>query len=107
MRISQSISRRGKKDDDIGRIKNAWTLRLTHTDEQDQGTNKTWQYSTKQEAKDDVEPRKDELLSRVESKGRDPDDIETFQQWAEFAKRELLQTGDDQRRTKSCGCQIV
>lgn len=86
MRISQSIFRRGKKDGDIGRIKNAWTLRLVHTDEQDRKTSRTWQYATKQDAKDGVEKRKAELLALVESKGLGLADVKTFRQWAIYAK---------------------
>lgn len=86
MRINQSIFRRGKKEGDIGRIKNAWTLRLVHTDEQDRKTSRTWQYATKQDAKDGVEKRKAELLALVESKGLGLADVKTFRQWAIYAK---------------------
>jgi integrase len=86
MKINQSIFNRGKKGGDTGRIENTWTLRLTHTDEQENRTSKTWQYSTKQDAKDDTEKRKAELISFVESKGLDLGDIKTFKQWAEYAK---------------------
>lgn len=86
MKITQSIFKRGKKEGDIGRIKNPWTLRLIHTDEQEQKTSKTWQFATKQDAKDDIENCKGELLLLVESKGLGLGDVETFRQWAEFAK---------------------
>lgn len=86
MKINQSIFNRGKKGGDTGRIENTWTLRLTHVDERDQKTSKTWQYSTKQDAKDDVTNRKAELLGFIESKGLGLEDVKTFRQWAEYAK---------------------
>lgn len=86
MKIQQSIFRRGKSGGDIGRIQNTWTLRLSHNDEQGHRTTKTWQYATKQDAKDDLDNRKTELLALVESKGLELRDVETFRQWAEFAK---------------------
>jgi len=89
MKISQSIFRRGKTGGDIGRIQNAWTLRLTHTDEQENRTTKTWQYSTKQDAKDDIEKRKAQLIAFLESKGFDLGDVKTFKQWAEYAKADF------------------
>ena len=86
MKIQQSIFRRGRSGGDIGRVQNAWTLRLTHTDEHANKTGRTWQYATKQKAKDDIESRKAELIAFVESKGLGLDDVETFREWAEFAK---------------------
>ena len=86
MKISQSVFNRGKQGGDTGRIENTWTLRLTHTDERSQRTSKTWQYATKQDAKDDLENRKAELLAFVESKGLGLGDVKTFKQWAEYAK---------------------
>ncbi len=89
MKIYQSIFNRGKKGGDTGRIGNTWTLRLTHTDDYGDSTSKTWQYATKQDAKDDIENRKAELIGYVESKGRDLGDIKTFKQWAEYAKADF------------------
>ena len=89
MKINQSIFKRGKTGGDTGRIQNAWTLRLTHTDEWENKTNKTWQYATKQDAKDDVENRKAELVSFEESKGLGLDDVRTFKQWADYAKADF------------------
>ncbi len=89
MKIRQSIFRRGKTGGDIGRIVNTWTLRLTHTDEIGSKTSKTWQYATKQDAKDDIENRKAELISFIETKGLDLGDIKTFREWAEFAKSDF------------------
>lgn len=89
MKIYQSIFNRGKKGGDTGRIDNTWTLRLTHIDENDDKTSKTWQYATKQDAKDDLENRKAELVAFVESKGLDLGDIKTFRQWAEYAKADF------------------
>lgn len=89
MKISQSIFRRGKRGGDTGRIENIWTLRLTHIDELENRTSKTWQYATKQDAKDDIENRKPELISFVESKGRELGDVKTFRQWAEYAKADF------------------
>jgi integrase len=86
MKISQSIFARGKKGGDAKGYANAWTLRLTHIDERGQRTSKTWQYSIKQDAKDDVETRKAELSAFVESKGLGLKDVKTFRQWAEYAK---------------------
>jgi integrase len=86
MKIYQSIFNRGKQKGDTGRSKKTWTLRLTHTDEQAQRTSKTWQYATKQDAKDDIENRKPELIAFVESKGLGLGDVKTFRQWAEYAK---------------------
>lgn len=89
MKISQSIFRRGKTGGDIGRIQNAWTLRLTHTDDRGESISRTWQYATKHDAKDGIEKRKAELLGFVESKGRNLGDIRTFKQWAEYAKADF------------------
>ncbi len=89
MKISQSIFNRGKKGGDTGRIEKTWTLRLTHIDERENKTSKTWQYATKQDAKDDVENRKAELIQHIERKGLDLGDIKTFKQWAEYAKRDF------------------
>lgn len=89
MRINQSIFNRGKKGGKTGRIRNTWTLRLIHTDEHGNSTSKTWQYATKQDAKDDIEKRKRELVAIIESKGIDFGDIRTFRQWAEFAKSDF------------------
>ena len=89
MKISQSIFNRGKKGGDTGRIDKTWTLRLTHIDERENRTSKTWQYATKQDAKDDVENRKAELIRFVENKGLDLGDIKTFKQWAEHAKKDF------------------
>jgi integrase len=86
MKMYQSIFTRGKKGGDAKGYANTWTLRLTHTDEQGDSTSKTWQYATKQDAKDDVEKRKAELIAFVETKGLDLGDIKTFKQWAEYAK---------------------
>ncbi|MGB7069071.1 MAG: site-specific integrase [Pyrinomonadaceae bacterium] len=89
MKIYQSIFRRGKKSGDAEGYVNAWALRLTHTDERDQKTCKTWQYATKQDAKDDSENRKAELIQFVESKGLGLGDVKTFGQWAEYAKADF------------------
>lgn len=89
MKINQSIFNRGKKGGDTGRIDNTWTLRVTHTDERGNKTSKTWQYATKQDAKDDIENRKPELISFVESKGLDLGDVKTFSQWAAYAKADF------------------
>lgn len=89
MKINQTIFKRGKKGGDTGRIENTWTLRLTHIDEQDKKTSKTWQYPTKQDAKDDVGNRTPELIAFVETKGRDLGDVKTFKQWAEYAKADF------------------
>lgn len=89
MNIYKSIFRRGKKGGDTGRIENTWTLRLSHTDDQGDPTSKTWQYATKQDAKDDVENRKAELVAFIENKGLDLGDIKTFTQWAEHAKADF------------------
>lgn len=86
MKISQSIFNRGKQNGNTGRSKKTWTLRLMHTDEQGQRTSKTWQYGTKQDAKDAIEERKAELTAFVESKGLGLGDVKTFRQWAEYAK---------------------
>ncbi|MDQ3220256.1 MAG: site-specific integrase, partial [Acidobacteriota bacterium] len=89
MKIRQSIFNRGKQGGDTGRIENTWTLRLAHTDERENKTSKTWQYATKQDAKDDFENRKAEMILFVESKGLDLGDIKTFRQWAEYAKADF------------------
>src|SRR5438045_2447649 len=89
MKINQSIFTRGKKGGDAKGYANTWTLRLTHSDEQGDKTSKTWQYSTKQDAKDDIEVRKAELISFVQSKGLDLGDVKTFKQWAEYAKADF------------------
>lgn len=89
MKIYKSIFNRGKKGGDTGRIENTWTLRLTHVDERANKTSKTWQYATKQDAKDDVDKRKAELIRSVESKGLGLDDVKTFRQWAEYAKKDF------------------
>lgn len=89
MKISQSIFQRGKKGGDTGRIENTWTLRLTHIDELDNKISKTWQYATKQGAKDDIENRKADLIQFVQSKGLDLADVKTFKQWAEYAKADF------------------
>ncbi len=90
MRIKQSIFRRGKQGaDDAGSYQRVWTLRLTHIDEREQKTCKTWQYATKQDAKDDLENRKGELTAFVETKGLGLDDVKTFRQWAEYAKADF------------------
>lgn len=89
MKINQSIFNRGRKGGDTGRIEKTWTLRLTHIDDEGDKTNKTWQYATKQDAKDDIENRKAELVRFVESKGLDLGDIKTFRQWAEYAKADF------------------
>jgi integrase len=86
MRITKSIFNRGKKGGDADRLKKTWTLRLTHTDERGQKTSKTWQYATKQDAKDHLEQCKALLIAFVESKGLGLGDIKTFRQWAEYAK---------------------
>jgi len=86
MKIHQTIFNRGKKGGDTGRIENTWTLRLTHRDERGNTTSKTWQYGTKQDAKDDTEKRKAELTLLVESNGLGLGEIKTFKQWAEYAK---------------------
>ncbi len=87
MKITQSIFRRGRKDGDIGRIKNAWTLRLAHINEHGLRTSKTWQFATKQAAKDEIENCRAELAKFVEKKGLGLSEIQTFRQWADFAKR--------------------
>ena len=89
MKISQSIFIRGKKGGDAKGYANVWTLRLTHTDERENKTSKTWQYATKQDAKDDAENRKAELIQFVQSKGLDLGDVKTFKQWAEYAKADF------------------
>ena len=89
MKINQSIFNRGKKGGDTGRIGNTWTLRLTNTDERGNKRSKTWQYATKQDAKDDIENRKPELISFVESKGLDLGDVKTFKHWADYAKADF------------------
>ncbi|MBK7514019.1 MAG: site-specific integrase [Chloracidobacterium sp.] len=89
MKIYQSIFNRGKKGGDTGRIENTWTLRLTHVDERENRISKTWQYATKQDAKDDIDTRKAELIHFVESKGLGLDDVKTFRQWAEYAKKDF------------------
>lgn len=89
MKIYQSIFSRGKKGGGIGRIENKWTLRLTHIDEHETSTCRTWQYATKQDAKDDIEKRKAELIASVDRMGLDLGDVKTFRQWAEYAKAEF------------------
>ncbi|MEJ7622915.1 MAG: site-specific integrase [Pyrinomonadaceae bacterium] len=89
MKFNQSIFKRGKTGADIGRIQNAWTLRLSHTDERENRVSKTWQYATKQGARDDIENRKAELTSFVQSKGLQIGDVKTFKQWAEYAKTDF------------------
>lgn len=89
MKINQSVFNRGKKGGDTGRISKTWTLRLTHTDEHSNTTSKTWQYATKQDARDDIEKRKAEIIAFVETKGLDLGDIRTFKQWAEHAKADF------------------
>lgn len=89
MRVNQSIFNRGKRGGDTGRIDNTWTLRLTHIDEQGNSTSKTWQYATKQDAKDSLEKRRAELIAFVETKGLDLGDVKTFKQWAEYAKADF------------------
>lgn len=89
MKINQSIFRRGKTGGDTGRIQNLWTLRLTYTDDNLNKTSKTWQYATKQDAKDDLTNRTAELIAFVESKGRGLADVKTFRQWAEYAKADF------------------
>lgn len=89
MKINQSIFTRGKKGGDAKGYANTWTLRLTHTDERENRTSKTWQYATKQGAKDDLENRKAELIQFVESKGLGLDDVKTFKQWANYAKADF------------------
>lgn len=86
MKINQSIFNRGKQNGDTGRSIKTWTLRLTHTDEQEQRTSKTWQFATKQDAKDAIEECKAELIGFVASKGLGLGDVKTFRQWAEYAK---------------------
>jgi len=86
MKITQSIFNRGRKGGEAERLKKTWTLRLTHIDERQQKTSKTWQYATKQDAKDNTENRKVELIAYVESKGLGLADVKTFKQWAEYAK---------------------
>lgn len=92
MKISKSIFSRGKKGGSIGRIGNKWTLRLTYIDELEVRTSKTWQYATKQDAKDDVEKRTQELVRLVESTGLGLGEIKTFKQWAEYAKKNFYQS---------------
>ncbi len=89
MKINQTIFTRGRKGGNASNYANAWTLRLTHVDERENKTSMTWQYATKQDAKDDIENRKPELISLVESKGHDLGDVKTFKQWAEFAKADF------------------
>ncbi len=86
MKFGQSIFQRGRSGGDIGRVQNAWTLRLTHTDEKENKTSRTWQYATKQDAKDDVVNRKGELILFVERNGLGMSDLKTFRQWARYAK---------------------
>ncbi len=89
MKISQSIFTRGKKGGNAKGYANTWTLRLTHVDERENKTSKTWQYATKQDAKDDVENRKAELTQFAQSKSLDLGDVKTFKQWAEYAKADF------------------
>jgi integrase len=89
MKISQSIFTRGRKGGDAKGYANTWTLRLTQTDERANKTSKTWQYATKQDAKDDIENRKAELIQFVQSKGLDLGDVKTFKHWAEYAKADF------------------
>ena len=89
MRISQTVFKRGKSGGSVGRVQNQWTLRLCHINEEGSKTCKTWQYPTKQSAKDEIEKRKAELVALVERKGRDLDEIKTFRQWAEYAKSDF------------------
>lgn len=90
MKIYHTIFSRGKKGGRNAKAyANKWVLRLTHTDENGKKSTRTWQYATKQDAKDDVERRKAELVALVESKGRDLDNIRTFKQWAEYAKADF------------------
>lgn len=89
MRVNQSIFKRGKPGAGARKYARPWTLRLTHIDDQGKSTSKTWQYATKQDAKDDVDKRKAELAAYVETKGQDLGDIRTFRQWAEYAKADF------------------
>jgi len=92
MKISKSIFSRGKKGGSIGRIGNKWTLRLTYIDELEVRISKTWQYATKQDAKDDIEKRTQDLVRLVEITGLGLGDIKTFKQWAEYAKKNFYQS---------------
>ena len=91
MKIQHTIFNRGKKGGDLGRFKKTWTLRLTHIDELNQRTSRTWQYATKQDAKDDTENCKAELTAYIESKGLGLGDVKTFRQYAEYAKENFYQ----------------
>lgn len=86
MRINQTIFKSGKRGGDSGRLKKLWSLQFIHTDEQGRKKTKTWQYATKQDAKDATEQRKVEFAAMIETKGLDLGDVETFRQWADFAK---------------------
>lgn len=77
----------GKKGaDDAGAYLKRWTLRLSFKDEQGKVKRKTWQYVSKQDARDDIENRKAEFTALVGSKGLELGEIRTFKQWAEYAK---------------------
>ena len=89
MRFTKSIFKRGRTGGDPGRLQKIWTLRLIATDDLGNRTSKTWQYSTKQDAKDDLEDRKAELIAFVETKGLGLGDVKTFKQWAEYAKADF------------------
>ncbi len=89
MRFTKSIFKRGRTGGDSGRLQNTWTLRLIATDDLGNRTSKTWQYSTKQDAKDDLEDRRAELIAFVETKGLGLGDVKTFKQWAEYAKADF------------------
>jgi integrase len=86
MRINQTIFKSGKRGGDLGRLKNLWSLQFLHIDEQGRKKTKTWQYATKQDAKDAIEKRKVEFTAMIESDGLDLCDVKTFRQWADFAK---------------------
>lgn len=90
MKFRHSIFRRGKKGaDDAGSYQSQWTLRFTFDDELGNVKRRTWQYATKQDAKDDIENQKAKLIVLLERKGLDLSDIKTFKQWAEYAKTDF------------------
>lgn len=86
MKINQTIFRTGKRGGYQRRLKKLWSLQFIHIDEQGRKRTKTWQYASKQDAKDDIENRKAELIALVESEGLGLGHIKTFRQWTEYAK---------------------
>ncbi len=90
MKIYQSIFNRGKKGGANAKAyARTWALRLVYIDDFGNKTPRSWQYATKQDAKDDIEKRRTELIGIVERKSRDLGDVKTFKQWAEYAKADF------------------